>query len=229
MDDAEHYRREAIPRTGDAVVAFFLQSHSRFLYRDQFIELVREATLAFVAGCPRASIIVAGEALLRAICDTIVRSAASGLEGVLRVNGKNVAISPNVEDDRMHELLEANFSGLIQVLEKSGLFDAGVTSKLRAVCYLRNCAAHGDLPLLTEWDPQDHRSGGALAEALWSDQFEFPEGYRFLNAKSNETISFDCTEYECNTLRSLSAAERLAAIQLHLLLRSLRDLSQTRP
>lgn len=68
-------RREALPRDGDTVVDLYLQAHPRFLYRDNFITLWREANHSYLAGCYRASMIVAGTALMRTTLDFNVQRA----------------------------------------------------------------------------------------------------------------------------------------------------------
>ena len=67
----ETIRRKALPWDGEAVVAFYLNADPLFPYREQFAKLFLEAYHAYLAGCPRASIVIAGEALLRAIIEAI--------------------------------------------------------------------------------------------------------------------------------------------------------------
>ena len=85
---------------------------------------------------------------------------------------------------------------------------------------LRNRAAHGDLPFLDDWDPDDPRPPEQLKKILLDDAFEFPEGYRFIPSKQGaKRFTFDLREYKCGSFKLLSWEARFAAIQYLLVLK----------
>jgi hypothetical protein len=139
-------RLAALPWYGDAVVRAYL--HGRhFQYGLDFVELILESHRAYVGGNLRASIIVAGEALLRTLYSRIAMLLQNGLVTLQR--GRRTI---TVESSSMHDLYEhLTFHQAQQILE--GHLDPTVYQKVDAVRFLRSQAAHSYLPLLDEWDP----------------------------------------------------------------------------
>ena len=213
-------RREALPWDGDSVVEFFLEAHPSFLYREQFAQLFIEAYHAFLAGCPRASIIVAGEALLRAIYDQIIRHVQNGDSIVVGDRRSPRPLTRETSTEKLFRLTdEVNFCQAINALEETKAYPDNVISCMRVIKNLRNAAAHGEMPLLDQWDPDDPRPPEELKKILCTRDFEFPEGYRFLLSKQQkEWFTFDLRKYKCKSLKSLDTDERFAAIQYLLVL-----------
>lgn len=234
-DTRETTRREALPWQGDTVVQFYLGAHSSFPYREQFVSLIHEAYHAFLAGCPRASIIVAGEALLRAIYDKIIRLAQEGHEfEIPRRRRANLRIGRDASPDILFELTDqVSFCEAVKLLQDSDQFATDLITLLYVVKSLRNDAAHGNLPLLDDqWDPDDPRPAEKLEELLWAETFEFPEGYRFVPSSvptlpPKSWFTVDLRKYTCGSLKSLSFEEQFAAIQYLLVLEALTKLSDT--
>jgi hypothetical protein len=216
--------RKALPWDGDSVIQFFLETHPSFPYRDQFVQLFLEAYHAFLAGCPRASIIVGGEALLRAIYDRIVQHVQKTGNSLTVPRGRR-PLSQSA--DNATEVLfaltdELSFCQAVEVLKKTNDYSSDVISLMLVIKDLRNKAVHGDLPILHEWDPDDPRPNEQMQEILFKQDFEFPEGYRFIPSKQRpEWFTFDLRKYKCGSLKQLSTEDRFAAIQYLLVVQAL--------
>ncbi len=225
-------RAKALPWRGSSVVEFYLSAHPSFPYRMQFISLIKEAHDSFIAGCPRASVIVAGEALLRAIYDKIIRLANEGHEfEIPRRRRANLKIQRGVDTGILFELTDhVSFSEAVKLLADSGLFENDFITILYVIKSLRNDAVHGDFPFLdTKWDPDDPRPAEQRRELLFSQTFEFPEGYRFIPSRvptlaANSWFTIDLRKYRCGSLKSLAFEEQFAAIQYMLVLDALEKL-----
>jgi hypothetical protein len=220
-DSQETIRRQALPWDGEPVVQFYLKTHPAFPYREQFRQLFREAYHTYLAACPRASIIVAGEALLRAIYDCTIQLLASGANVTIRRGRRQALPLDNATpiDVLYHLTDELTFFDAIQVLQKSKVYPNDLINLMFVVKDLRNRAAHGDLPVLDDWDPDDPRPSEQFIKMLSDDTFEFPEGYRFIpSTHGAEWFTFDLRKYKCGSFKPLAWEERFAAMQYLLVL-----------
>lgn len=220
-DDSKALLREALPWNGEPVVDFYVKAHPSFPFREQFVQLLFEAYHAYLARCPRASIIVAGEALLRAVYDRIVELSTQGK--ITLPKGKRTPL--NLEGvAQLYKLADVlSYCQALEVLKKSGVYPQDLVDQLFVIKDLRNCAAHGDLPLLDYWDPDDPRPEGIFAQLL-RGEIEIPEGYRFWLKNRRNWFAFDCREHKCGSLRHLSPEDRLAAIQYLLVVNAISKL-----
>jgi hypothetical protein len=201
--DGEAIRRTALPWFGEAVVGAYQKSRST-LYGEDFLELIFEGYQTYVGGSIRASIIVTGEALLRILYARIAEALKEGPLTV-RHGTRVITVSPASVYDLPDEL---TFIQAERVL--SSYINPGVCEQVDAVRFLRNRAAHSDLPLLDEWDPDDLRSAKDFYNLL-SGQISIAEGYRFF--KKDEWVTLAIRDHPCNTLDELSMSERLAVVQ----------------
>lgn len=87
-----------------------------------------------------------------------------------------------------------------------------IYQQVDAVRFLRNRAAHGDLPFLDEWDPDqlDFCSAEDFHKLL-NGEISFAEGYRF--DKEGTWVTLAVRDHPCNTLHELSTEEKLSVIQ----------------
>lgn len=217
----EVIRREALPWNGECVVKFYLESHPSFPYREEFIKLFIEAYHSYLAGCPHASIIIAGEALLRAIYDKIIRLIATDHNiTILKNKGHSISIGNETPLDVLNQLADKfSFYEAIRTLEKLNIYSPATINHMFVVKELRNRAAHNNFPLLDDWDPDEPRSPEQIRKILIEPNFEFPEGYRFLPRKdSSDWFTIDLRKYKCGSLKSLWWEDRFAAIQYLLVL-----------
>lgn len=84
---------------------------------------------------------------------------------------------------------------------------------------LRNRAVHSDFLILDDWNPDEPKPPEKLQEILFDQNFEFPEGYRFLIRKVNsDWFKIDLRKYRCGSLKPLGWEDRFAAIQYLLVL-----------
>jgi len=201
--DDKAIREAALPWYGKTVVGAYLKSRGA-RYGEDFVELILEGYQTYVDGSARASMIVAGEALLRVL---YARIAEILQEGPLTVpHGKRIiTIRPSSVYDLPDELTFAQAERAL-----NSYIDSRVYEQVTAVRFLRNRAAHGDLPLLDEWDPDDLRSETDFFSLL-SGKISIAEGYRFYRA--NTWITLAIRDHPCNTLHELSMGEKLAVIQ----------------
>ena len=221
QDTQETIRRQALPWNGEPVVQFYLKAHAAFPYRGQFLQLFREAYLTFVAACPRASIIVAGEALRRVIYDCIIQRLAGGTPVVrLSSDREPLRLNSATSAEGLSHLAEAlTFHEAIQVLQKSNVYSPELIKLMFIVKELQHRAAHDDFPVLDLWEPDEPSSDEEFMHMLSDNTFAFPEGYRFIPSKQGrEWFTFDLRKYKCGSLKPLAWEERLAAIQYLLVL-----------
>jgi hypothetical protein len=230
VEDAQtQVRRQALPSDGDSVVQSFLEAHPSFPYREHFAQLLVEAHRAFLAGCPRASIIVAGEALLRAIYDGIVQHIRVGNTITISRGRRQVLLAADSAADLLFGLADdVSFCQAIDALKEAQAYSDDLIHQMFVVKDLRNNAAHGEFPILDEWDPDDPRPPEQIEELRWNPDFEFPEGYRFIPSKQrSEWFTLDLRNYNCNSLKPLAIEDRFAAIQYLLVLTALARMRRT--
>lgn len=212
--DGEAIRKAALPWYGDTVVGAYQKSHA-VRYREDFLELIFEGYRTYVGGNARASMIVTGEALLRIL---YVRIADLLQDGPLTVRQETraIRIRPSSVYDLQDELTFAQAEKAL-----SDYLNPVVYEQVDAVRFLRNRAAHADLPMLDEWDPLDPRSAADFLDLL-RDRTSIPEAYRFHNGHSWVTICVK--DHPCNTMHELSTSEKLAAIQQLFVLSVIKEL-----
>ena len=212
--DDEELRKTALPWYGETVVSAYKRSRGT-RYGEDFVELILEGYRAYVDGNTRASVIIAGEALLRIL---YARIAEVLQEGPLTVqHGRRVIMvsltsAYNLPDELTFFQAEKALSGHIHPRARE---------QVDAVRFLRNRAAHADLPLLDEWDPDDPRSGADFFYLL-SGRISIAEGYRFL--KRDRWVTLAIRDHPCNTLNDLSVGEKLAVIQQLLVISVIQEL-----
>lgn len=201
--DDEAIRKSALPWYGKTVVDAYQKSRE-IRYREDFIELILEGYRSYLDGNLYASIIVVGEALLRIMYARIAKILQAGPLAV-RHGKAMITVAPSSVYRLSDEL---TFFQAQRVL--SHHVNSRIYEQIDAVRFLRNRAAHGDLPVLDEWDPVDLRSAEDFFKLL-NDQISIPEGYRFY--KGDVWVTLAIKDHPCNTLQELSANERLAVIQ----------------
>lgn len=219
---------QILPWNADPLIAFFENAQRRYVYREQLIELILESRHAFLAECPRASMIVAGEALLRTLYELVATSARQGHEASVHRGKKKgmFTISPNMNPDQFFALHdELTFDQTIRLLIDSGIIN-GCLDAVYAVKGIRNQAAHCDLPLITDWDPDEPREKKAF---IFDESFEFPEAYSVVYDKQkNRILNFDLRLHECGSFRPLGPNMSVAAIQYLTVMEIISSLSKCR-
>jgi hypothetical protein len=207
-------RREALPWPGDNIVDTYLKLHPNFKFREQFIQLLLESYHAFLAGCPRASIIVGGEALLRFVYDRVICFIGDG--GMIKLKA---GLALNKDTDPWDIDDQLSFCDALSALKQTGLYSNEIIDRAYAVKELRNCAAHGELPVLSDWDPDDPRSDEGFVKMLDSEDYKFPEAYQFFRRDSRvKPVRLDMRNYAPSTLRSMGWEDRFAGIQFLLVM-----------
>jgi hypothetical protein len=197
---------------GDALVPeLWLTSH-----RDDFVKLFLEAHWAYLGGCPRASIFVAGESLLRAVFARI-ESEVFQRKTPLTVKARSGRTKTVGTDFDVAELPEyLTFCEALDLVKQNQILSDPALDVAYTVKDLRNHAAHGQFPLLDYWDPDEPRpiDSPEYAQVMWEKSFIFPEGYRFVPSKKRGTwFTFDCRRHYCGSFKDLGIEEQYAAIQ----------------
>ncbi len=151
---------------------FLLQAYPYWNeYREECLKLLLEAKRALESGCPTASAIASGEALMRALCD---RALYFLPDANCPVNWRAI-----VENAGNHGLLDVCFRDLIDAFGQLKAYEPRTIQQMDDVRCLRNAAVHRAPPLVDQWDPDDPRED--IRPAL-QPGFEWPEGYRiYLN------------------------------------------------
>ena len=137
-DEVLTIRKKAIDFDRHQIIQTYLKIEDGMI-REEFVNLIDEAHKCFISGCPRASIVMSGETLLRAI-----------LYKIETIKSK-IAISKKDEE----ALMSNSFSKAILVLKKNNVYSDDIIKKMMIIKGLRNIAVHGTLPLLNEWDPDE--------------------------------------------------------------------------
>jgi hypothetical protein len=202
--DSEAIRRAALPWYGKAVADAYLRYHGT-RYGNDFARFVLEGYRSFVHGTARASMILIGEALARILYAQIAEALQSGPLTVRRGN-KSIALNSSSVHNLQDELTFAQAEHAL-----GSHIDSRTQQQVNAVRFLRNRAAHGDLPLLDEWDPDDGKRSETEFHSLLSGRISIPEGYRFY--KGGTWVTLAIRDHPCNTLRELSTEERIAVIE----------------
>ena len=201
--DGEAIRKAALPWYGKTVAGAYQKSHA-VRYGEDFLELIFEGYRTYVDGNARASMIVTGEALLRILYARIAEVLQNGpltvRQGtrIIRIRSSSVY---NLQDELTFAQAERALSNYLNPV---------VYEQVDAVRFLRNRAAHADLPMLEEWDPHDPRSAADFFDLL-SGKTSISEAYRF--HKGDAWVTIAVQDHPCNTMHELSTSEKLAAIQ----------------
>lgn len=216
----EVIRKKALPWNGESAVAFYLEAHPSFPYREQFTKLFIEAYHAYLAGYPRASIVIAGEALLRAIYDQIIRLVATSRSiTILITGGRSTSFGNETPLDALNQLGDkSSFYKAVKTLQGLNIYSSDTINQMFVVKELRNRAVHSDLPILDDWDLDELRTPEKLQEILLDPNFDFLEGYRFLRKDNSDWFRIDLQKYRCVSLKPLGWEDRFASIQYLLVL-----------
>lgn len=202
--DGEVIRRAALPWYGNTVADAY-QRYRGVRYGDDFLKLTLEGYQSFVHGNNRASMILIGEALARILYAQIAEALQNGPLTV-RHGSRTITVRPSSMYNLQDELTFAQAEHVL-----NSYIDSKIQRQVNDVRFLRNRAAHGDLPILDEWDPDDGKRSEAEFRNLLMDLISIPEGYRFY--KRGTWVTFAIRDHHCNTLRELSTYERIAVIE----------------
>jgi hypothetical protein len=224
-EDHEQILEKALAYDSDTLIRFYLQLKPKWnYYREQYVQLYFEARRCFFNDCPNAAIIVAGEALLRAIFDRIVylydESPDSTARSIFYGSGTRKSSLDDLFSDKdytHYDLVDKfSFDEGIKILEQSNLYSRLLLSKMYDIKALRNIVVHKGFALIDWWDIDICQTREDFV-ALLKHDLELPEAYRILKGSRNKSnwIYFDCRAYNC-TMKELSSEERVAAIQLQL-------------
>ena len=209
-------REQAVPWDTSTLEAFYEHSHPLFRYREEVLKFASEAHKLFVLGFHMPSMIMSGEALLRAIYDRIVVLVTTrGKVSYKNVNGHPLVIrAPDIGESPWGWDERLTFHNAIWVLKRSRVYPRFLTDRMFVIKELRNRAIHGQLPLLDYYDPDDPRPKEDFIKLLKGD-IEIPEGYRFIMPIKDhkEWVTFACRDHGIGTLAGLSFEDRYAAIQ----------------
>ncbi len=227
MSDSHRDRlADALPWPSELLSAAVVPDVGHSRYVSHFAELFVEAHHAYLSGCPRASIIVAGEALLRAAFARIESEVVQrGPLTVQNRRGKTKTVGTAFELAELPDNL--SFAEALDLLKQNRIIPDRTLDVAYTVKDLRNHSAHGQFPLLDEWDPDSPRPLSERNRMLFDDSFVFPEGYRLVPSKQRDTwFTFDCRRYHCGSLKKLGVEEQYAAIQFCLVAEALLGMSQ---
>lgn len=215
VNEQQFAREAAVPWDADTLVAFYEHSHPLFSYREEVLKMALDAHKLYVLGFPKPSIIMSGEALLRAIYDRIVVLVTTrGRISYQNINGRPLVIQArDIGEARYEWNNQLTFHDAILILKRSRVYPRTLTERMFVIKELRNIATHGELPLLDDFDPDDPRSKEDFIKLLSGD-VEKPEGYQFMPFKSRrQWFKFACRDHGIGTLKSLPVEDRYAAIQ----------------
>lgn len=193
-------RLKAINYDGAQIVQTYLKIEDGMV-KEEFVKLVIEAYHCFINGCPRASILMSGETLLRVILYQI-----NTLKSQIKISRYE-----------SNQLTSKHFATAIGVLKKNKVYPTEVIKMMEIIKELRNIAVHGEFPVLFDWDPDDGRSEVELMN-LYNGLTEIPEGYKFdlKLGKKKINVTFDLRKYNCNSLKKIDILDKYAVIQFSL-------------
>jgi hypothetical protein len=223
-DSKKTVLEEALPSASAIIVEAMIPEVWLSVHRDDFVTLFLESYRAYLSGCPRASIIVAGECLLRAVFARIESEIVLRRAPLSVGTGKKKKTISIYFDAINVDLL--SFCEALDLLKQNQLLSDSALDIAYTVKELRNRTAHGQLPLLDNWDSDEPRVPGSPEHKrmLWDESFAFPEGYRFIPSKDKKKgnwFTFDCRKHHCGSLKRLGVEERFAAIQYSLVVDAL--------
>jgi hypothetical protein len=205
-------RKAVLPWNGSIVADFFLSANKSWPYGIKFAQLLCHAYHAYVAGFSTASIIMAGEGLLRAVFEKIALIIEIKGQFIVKTKRKNIKLTRQYSRGGLSDNL--SFDQALMGLRQEQAYLPNLIDSMYAVKSLRNDVLHGDLPILYPWDPDDPRPEDQWMEMLAQDDFVFPEGYKFKPSRGNgQWVKIDIRKYRCSSLRELSTEDRFAVIQ----------------
>ena len=129
----EEIRSNALSFDRSQIIQVYFKSSG--INQEYFIELIREARLSFINGCPRASITLSGEALISVLMFKLRQLHEDG-----KVSLREDDIKKVLSDDPEQTL---KFREVISILYKNKLFDSKITRLMNVVRLFRNRATHG--------------------------------------------------------------------------------------
>lgn len=205
-------------------------------FRDQVIEMALESHNVFLAGCNRASMILAAEALHHLNCELILR--------YLRVTPKNKLQNLRKEFTKYHikiEDFEARdilldkltiFSG-IELLRTENLIDEELRLDMHILRSLRNYSVHSSrFPQLNYYHPSTPLNPEDLREIIEVTFRGEPlplhyEQYQFKIKLDNQDVDYvvDQKKLKINT-RTLTGESRFAVIGLSIMLSCFERITQ---
>lgn len=224
MSDIDRERlATALPNATELIVEAIVPEVWLSTHLEDFLKLFLEGYQAYLAGCPRASIIVAGESLLRVVFARIESEILQRKTPLtVQTRGKAKTVGTDFEVAELPEYL--TFCEALDLLKQNRLLPAPTLDVAYTVKDLRNHAAHGQFPLLDQWDPDEPRPHGSPERHRMrrDKSFTFPEGYRFIPSKKRGAwFTFDCRRHYCGSFKELGVEMRYAAIQYCLVIDTL--------
>jgi hypothetical protein len=208
-EEVVNRKKNILPWDGELIFDFYRSPFQR-LFTEEFFELIQEAYKCFLYDAQRASITMSAEALLRILYDQTIILIEKGIPF------KTKSFSLNHESTRkdMRKLEMTNFQSIVDFLEQNAAYSDELIKKIRVVQDIRNKAAHRELPIISEWDPDDPRSREEKIRMFNDLNFEFPEGYMVYTSKADEHWhKIDLRKYNCGSLKSLNWKDKIAIIQ----------------
>lgn len=201
-DEVLMIREKAIDHDRKQIIQTYLKIQDKMV-GEEFVELVHEAFHCFINGCPRASILMSGETLLRTI--------------LYKIDSFKSQINVSMEEEKA--LMSKHFSTAIYVLRKNNVYPSDIIEKMKIIKELRNIAVHGSFPVLVDWDPDDGKRNRDERMQLYKNLIEIPEGYKFnLKLQGKKVpVTFDLRKYKCNSLKGICFSDKYAVIQFLLL------------
>ncbi len=229
-EDFKQILEKAIKWDATIHIAFYqLSDPPGGLFRYQYLELISEAYHCFMNNCPRASVIVAGEALLRAIFDRIVFLLPKIANISYRSRSKKTTVLElmNKKGNKYDNLVDAlTFDEAIGILRKSQVYDQSLIERMYDVKALRNMVTHKGYAFIDNWVPnppsKSKEHSLELSISIENQQPASPEAYRMHNERNDKWIYFNCREHNC-TLKALDYRLKLAAIQYYLVQDIIKD------
>jgi len=213
-------RKKILPWDGELIYNFY-KSPLRRLFSEQFFELIQESYKCFLYDCPRASIIMSAEALLRVLYDQTILL----IEKEIPFQTKFLSLNHKSCAEDIGKLEKISYQAIIDFLEKNSNYSHELIKKIRVIQDIRNKSAHRELPIIGEWDPEDPRPKDEFIKMLTEPNYEFPEGYMIYTTKEkNHWYQIDLREYDCGSIKNLSWQDKIAIIQYLSVLDILNDI-----
>jgi len=215
-------RKKVLPWDAELIYSFY-KSPIRRLFNEQFFELIQESYKCFLYDCPRASIIMSAEALLRVLYDQTILL----IQKEIPFQTKLLSLNHKSCTEDIFKLESISYQVIVDFLEKNSSYSNELIKKIRVVQDIRNKSAHRELPIIGEWDPDDPRPRDEFIKMLIEQDYEFPEGYMIYSTKEKDHwYKIDLREYNCGSVKKLSWQDRIAIIQYLSVLDVLNDIHE---
>lgn len=163
---------------------------------------------------------------MRALFEILVKLSNAGHEAsISRGSRGDFTISPNMDQRQFFALNDdLTFNDALRLLTEVDAVPESRMSTLHTIKSLRNRAAHGTMPFIAEWDPDEPRPGN---DWIFDEDIEFPEGYQFYPHDGRpDLFTFDVRKHNCGSLKPLTSDEQLAAIQYLIVTDSISHLTE---